>query len=90
MTKASIYSDEYDLKERDIMENLTLIKGFSSLSQKQRGIFLQVNKKHLEGLGEELKKGFTPIQVSPTRKGEIIVNFKNGTWLAYNEFGEWY
>ena len=72
------------------MENLTLVKGFSSLSQKQRGIFLQVNKKHLEGLGEELKKEFTPIQVSPTRKGEVLVNFKNAKRLTYNEFGEWY
>lgn len=67
------------------------IKGFNSLTEEQRGILVYVDKKHKGSLGPDAKDEFMVIEATAgTRKGEVIVHFKNGQWLRYTNMGTWY
>lgn len=67
------------------------IKGFNSLTKEQKGILVYVDKKHKETLGADAKDEFTVTEATAgTRRGEVIVHFKNGQWLRYTDMGTWY
>ena len=70
------------------MTELNKIRGIMGLTQKQKEILFYVNEKHMKGVDN--KKEYKIVEVSPTKKGEILVRFKNEKWLRYTEFGEWY
>ena len=69
---------------------MNAIKGFNSLTEEQKGILVYVNKKHIQSVGSEMKDNFIVVEASGTKKGEVIVHFKNGQWLRYTNMGEWY
>ena len=69
---------------------MNTIKGFNSLTKEQKGILVYVNKKHKESVGEAMKDDFIVVETTGTKKGEVIVYFKNGQWLRYTIMGTWY
>ena len=66
------------------------IKGFNSLTEEQKGILVYVNKKHKQSVGAAMKDAFIVVETTGTKKGEVIVHFKNGQWLRYTNMGTWY
>ena len=66
------------------------VKGFDNLTADEQDLLIMVNQKHKAGVGTEYKDGYTPVEVAPPKKGILKVRFKNGAWLHYTVFGEWY
>lgn len=65
------------------------VKGLNKLTPEQKESFFSTHKRHVSGVGNEYKEGWTPISVKPLGKNLKVV-FKNGEWLHYTPDGNWY
>jgi hypothetical protein len=76
-------------KRRESVVDVTKVKGYDNLSQRQKEIFEDVFYRHNACFeNPENKKGYTPVNVERDDNG-VKVTFKNKCWLRYYANGTW-